>query len=57
MVEIIGYYFKSRKNNIVSDLYKELGFSLIEKDGENSTWLLNVNQYNVKNKFIRINND
>ena len=44
-------------DRIVSDLYKELGFSLIEKDGENSTWLLNVNQYNVKNKFIRINND
>jgi len=57
VVEIIGYYFKSRKNNIVSDLYKELGFSLIEKNGENSTWLLNVNQYKVKNKFISINND
>lgn len=40
---IKGVYVPSRKNNIVKDLYKDLGFSLIETKGDGaSIWHLDV---------------
>lgn len=33
-----GKYIKNNKNSMVAELYKELGFELIRKDGENTYW-------------------
>ena len=55
--EIIGYYYKTAKNSIVSDLYKELGFVLVESHDMNSIWKLSIKKYKYKNKIIRIVNE
>ena len=55
--EIIGYYFKSAKNGMVSDLYERFGFDLSEESGPDSVWTLDVSTYENKNKLIRIEND
>ena len=55
--EIIGYYYKTAKNSIVSDLYKELGFVLVESQDMNSIWKLTIKKYKYKNKIIRIVNE
>jgi FkbH-like protein len=52
--EIIGYYYKTAKNSIVSDLYKELGFVLVESQDMNSIWKLSIKKYKYKNKIIRV---
>ncbi len=53
--EIIGYYYKTLKNNMVSSLFEKFGFSLIEQDSGGSKWRLNVSKYTYKNKLIKVN--
>jgi len=55
--EIIGYYYKSAKNNMVSDLYEKFGFLLSDKTDENTIWKLDISNYDNKNKFIGVSND
>ncbi|MBT3728774.1 hypothetical protein HOG27_01545, partial [bacterium] len=55
--EIIGYYCKSDKNSMVSDLYEKFRFELIEKNTENTVWKLDISNYENKNKFIGVKND
>jgi FkbH-like protein len=55
--EIVGYYYKSAKNGMVSDLYEKFGFILSEADNEDATWKLDISNYENKNKIIGINND
>ena len=55
--EIVGYYYKSAKNSMVSDLYENFGFILSEADNEDTIWKLDISNYENKNKFIGINND
>ncbi len=50
--KIVGEYLPTRKNGIVEDLYKNLGF--IEK---NNLWELDVLNYNNKKCFIIKNNE
>lgn len=50
-----GFYFKTPKNNMVSELYGELGFTLVEKcENGDSVWLLDIKDYENKNKVIKI---
>lgn len=46
--KIIGEYIPTKKNVIVKDLYKDLGF--IE---ENNLWILNVDNYKFRKCFIK----
>lgn len=55
--EIIGTYYKSAKNSMVSDLYKKFGFDLVEQNGEDTVWKLDVSIYENKNKFIGVSNE
>ena len=55
--EIIGYYYKSAKNSMVSDLYDKFGFSLVNENDNDTVWKLDIVDYRIKNKFIGINND
>jgi FkbH-like protein len=55
--EIIGYYYKSAKNSMVSVLYEKFGFSLIEEDNGDTIWKLDIKNYEIKNKFIEVEND
>lgn len=53
--QIIGYYYKSTKNSMVSDLYEKFGFTIIKKNDNDTIWELNIENYNDRNKFITIN--
>jgi len=55
--KIIGYYYKSAKNNMVSDLYEKFGFSLTDIKDEDTVWKLDITNYENKNKFIGVTND
>ena len=55
--EIIGYYYKTAKNSMVSDLYNQLGFVLVDSHDYESIWKLNIKNYKNKNKIIRIVNE
>jgi len=53
---ITGYYFRTQKNNMVSDLYGDFGFSLIKKfDNGDSVWKLDISDYKNLNHSIKIN--
>lgn len=39
---LIGYYYKTSKNKMVSSLYRELGFHLVDQDGDDSIWKFDV---------------
>ena len=54
--EIIGYYFKTAKNNMVSELYKSFGFDLVSDNGSDTVWKLNIESYENKNKVINVKN-
>ncbi|ABM03428.1 HAD-superfamily phosphatase subfamily IIIC:FkbH-like domain protein [Psychromonas ingrahamii 37] len=63
ITEIIGYYYRSAKNNMVSDLYEKFGFLLSNTNNEDTVWKLNISNYENenenenenKNKSIRVN--
>lgn len=55
--KIKGYYYKSSKNGMVSDLYEKFGFNLVDKNMEDSIWELDITNYESINKFIRVEND
>lgn len=55
--EIVGYYYKSAKNSMVSNLYEKFGFILSETNGEDTIWKLDISNYKNKNKFIGVSND
>ena len=57
VLEIIGYYYQSDKNNMVFDLYEKFGFVLNNTNGEDTIWRLDISNYENQNKFIGIEND
>ena len=57
VLQIVGYYYESVKNKMVSELYKDFGFELIDTDNDDSMWKLDIKNYKNKNKFIEVNND
>ncbi|MFC2074206.1 HAD-IIIC family phosphatase [Campylobacterota bacterium] len=54
---IVGYYFKSKKNSMVLDMYEKFGFTKTEQNDEDTTWSLDIQDYEVKQKNIRVNNE
>lgn len=53
--EIYGYYYKTKKNNMVRDLFSDFGFEKVSEDSnENTVWKLVISEYKNKNKFIKI---
>lgn len=55
---IIGYYYKTPKNNMVSELYGIFGFESVSKsENGDSVWSLDINKYKKKNKVIKVNKE
>ena len=52
--KIIGYYFPTKKNKMVENLYSDFGFTLIEKNSSGTTWEMPIENYVPKNKFIKV---
>jgi len=57
--KIIGYSYNTSKNGMVSELYKDFGFDNVLKDksGSYSIWVLQIENYDCKNKHIKVKND
>jgi FkbH-like protein len=52
---IYGYYFKTAKNNMVSNHYGSLGFTLVSSSDGESVWRLDLSDaYEDKAKFIEV---
>lgn len=55
ITRINGYYYKTLKNNLVSELYGTFGFELDNKlDNGDSVWHMDTENYQNKNKVIKI---
>ena len=52
--KIFGYYSKTAKNDMVKNHYKNMFFTLIECNGENSVWELKLKDYQNLNHVIKI---
>ncbi len=53
--EIYGYYYPTKKNEMVRYLYRELGFDFVGEDEDgNGTWKLFVSTYQNRNSYIEI---
>lgn len=53
--ELVGYYYPTKKNTMVSTLYDDLGFSKIIENDKETRWKISVTNYVPKNKFIAVN--
>lgn len=51
---IIGYYYKTTKNNIVSYFYDNMGFIVISEEENKKVYRLNLEKYQSRNKHIQI---
>ncbi|MGG3888385.1 HAD-IIIC family phosphatase [Metabacillus fastidiosus] len=49
---IYGYYYKTAKNKMVKDHYKNLGFKAVEESDDYNKWMVEVSKLEKKNKFI-----
>lgn len=55
VAEIYGYYYPTKKNKMVAELYELLGFQKLEETEAGSTvWRLNVESYQMLGKYIEI---
>lgn len=52
--EIFGYYFPTKKNAMVKDLFAEFGFTKTSEDEGNSVWKLNVEAFDPIDIKIQI---
>lgn len=51
-----GYYYKTAKNSMVKDFYSSLGFEKISESEDSGEWCLNIESYQNKNKYIKVEN-
>ena len=52
--ELIGYYYKTAKNKMVSDLYAVFGFEKIMQSGDDTVWRLDLTGYEKQGKYIAL---
>ncbi len=58
ITKIYGYYFPTLKNKMVANFYQEFGFDLVNEDEiGNKTYILDVDNYDYKNKVIEVDNN
>lgn len=56
--QIKGMFIPTAKNKMVTNFYKDFGFSFVdEKEDGTTTWLLNLKDYTNKNKHIEVKNN
>ena len=56
VIEILGTYIRTPKNNMVANLYAEFGFELLDGGNDEVTnWRLALKDYNKKDITIKIN--
>jgi FkbH-like protein len=51
---LVGYYRPTKKNGMVADFYRDLGFSLQSKHNETTVWELSLHAYEHRNTHIKV---
>ena len=51
---VYGYYFKTKKNTLVENLYQEMGFHTVEATDDSKIYIISEVDYIKKNKNIRV---
>ena len=52
---INGTYIRTKKNELVSNFYKNMGFRLVTEDKDKSEWILEVKESKIeKPEFIKL---
>ena len=51
---LVGYYFPTKKNKMVADMYSNFGFTLREENDDGTIWKLSLTKYKGRNKFISV---
>ncbi len=55
ITEIYGYYYKTAKNNMVSELFGTFGFkNIVCTENGDSVWYLDISDYQNKNNVIKV---
>ena len=54
VTEIQGFYISTEKNQMTADFYEKMGFTLISRNGKDSSWKMRVADYQPKNTIIKI---
>lgn len=52
--KIFGYYFQTKKNNIVANMYEQFGFKKVSQNENDTVWLLAVSDFVVQTNFIEV---
>lgn len=52
--QLIGYYYPTKKNHMVSHLYESFGFTCVQDNSAGGIWKLPLTDYKNQNQFIRI---
>lgn len=51
---LVGYYYKTPKNGMVRNFYRDFGFRLSAENGEDTVWELDISDYQPKNHYIEV---
>ena len=52
--ELVGYWFRTKKNGQVKDLYKNFGFEKVSEDENSGVWSLKLSDSVPQKNFIRL---
>lgn len=52
--KLIGYYYPTKKNKMVADMYASFGFANAGTDGDGTVWELSLDKYEPRGKYIEI---
>ncbi len=55
--KIFGYYYPTKKNGMVKELFGDFGFENVSDDNGNTVWTLCVADYNNKNRYIDVSQE
>ena len=54
---IYGYYYETKKNAMVKDLYCKLGFTEVSNNGNDKVWVLDINEYRIQQVRMKVNEE
>lgn len=52
--KLVGYYYKTKKNKMVANLYETFGFSKKEQNDEDTVWEVSLAGYKPQGRFIQV---
>lgn len=52
--KVMGYYYRTKKNGMVEELYTDMGFALREAFADGTSFVIDKKDYKKRNKYIRM---